>query len=93
MVLELGVPSNNDWGDLLELRHTFLAYVISLIMIYIVWSMHHDLFEKAEVITRQTFLINGVWIFMLTLVPLTTKWVGAAPEAALPEFFPQNLLL
>ena len=73
MVLELGVPTTNDFSGLLELRHTFLAYVISFMMIYIVWSMHHDLFEKAKVVTRQTFMINGVWIFMLTLVPLTTK--------------------
>lgn len=94
MVLELSVPSTNDLSGLLELRHTFLAYVISFMMIYIVWSMHHDLFEKAKVVTRQTFMINGVWSFMLTLVPLTTKWVGTAPKAALPEFlYPLNMLL
>ena len=50
MVLELGIPSANDWSGLLEIRHTFLAYVISFKMIYIVWAMHHDLFKKATVI-------------------------------------------
>lgn len=94
MVLELGVPSANDWSGFLEIRHTFLAYVISFAMIYIVWSMHHDLFQKAKVITRRTFLVNGIWIFMLTLVPFTTAWVGSAPDAFLPEFlYPLNLLL
>ena len=94
MVLELGLPQTNDWSGLLELRHTFLAYVISFMMIYIVWSMHHDLFKKAEVISRRTFLVNGVWIFMLTLVPFTTAWVGSAPDAVVPEFlYPLNLLL
>lgn len=94
MVLEMGVPSANDWSGLLEIRHTFLAYVISFFMIYIVWSMHHDLFQKAAVITRRTFMVNGVWIFMLTLVPFTTAWVGSAPDAFLPELlYPMNLLL
>ena len=94
MVLELGIPSVNDWSGLLEIRHTFLAYVNSFIMIYIVWSMHHDLFKKAEVISKRTFLVNGVWIFMLTLVPFTTAWVGSAPDATVPEFlYALNLLL
>lgn len=29
MVLELGIPSTNDWQGLLEIRYKFLAYVIS----------------------------------------------------------------
>ena len=94
MVLELGLPSTNDLAGLIELRLTFLAYLISFFMIYIVWSMHHDLFKKATVISKRAFVVNGVWIFMLTLVPFTTKWVGSAPDAFLPEFlYPLNLLL
>lgn len=94
MVLELGLPSTNDLSGLMELRLTFLAYVISFFMIYIVWALHHDLFQKAEIISRRTFMVNGVWIFMLTLVPFTTAWVGSAPDAFLPEFlYPLNMLL
>ena len=94
MVLELGIPSTNDLSGLMELRLTFLAYLISFFMIYIVWSTHHDLFKRAEVISRRAFLVNGVWIFMLTLVPFTTAWVGSTPDAFLPEFlYPLNLLL
>ena len=63
-------------------------------MIWLVWAMHHDLFEKAEVITRKTFLVNGIWLFLLTIVPFTTAWVGSAPYSFLPEFlYPLNLLL
>ena len=94
MVLELGLPSTNDWTGLFELMPTFIAYLISFMMIYIVWSMHHDLFKKAEVISRRTFLINGIWIFMLTLVPFTTAWVGSAMDEVAPEFlYPLNLIL
>ena len=94
MVLELGIPKAGDWTALREIRHTFLAYVTSFFMIYIVWSMHHDLFHKAERISRKTFMVNGIWIFFLTLVPFSTAWVGSAPYALAPEFlYPLNLLL
>ena len=94
MVLELKIPSIQDWAGLLEIRHTFFAYLSSFFIIYIVWSMHHDLFRKAEVLTRRAFMINGVWIFFLTLVPFTTAWISNAPDATVSEFFyPLNLLL
>ena len=94
MVLELGVPATNEWSGLVELRHTFLAYANSFFMIYLAWLMHHDLFVKVDTISRRGFMINGFWIFCLTLVPFTTSWVGASPNDALPEFFyPLNLML
>ena len=94
MVLELGVPAANDWSGIMEIRNIFLAYLISFFMIYMVWYMHHNLFKDAEIITRRSFMINGLWIFMLTLVPFTTAWVGSAPQSFLPEFlYPLTLLL
>ena len=94
MVLELAIPPTNDLAGLKVIGHTFLAYIISFFMIYIVWSMHHDLFREAEVISKRTFMVNGIWIFILTLVPFTTEWVGTTPYAFLPEFFyALNLLL
>ena len=56
--------------------------------------MHHDLLKNAEVMSKRTFIVNGVWIFMLTLVPFNTAWVGSSPNALLPEFiYPLNMLL
>lgn len=94
MVLELKTPVSNDWAGLRETWPTLIAYIISFIMIYVVWYSHHNLFEKAEVITPRAYLINGVWIFFLTLVPFITGWVGDSPDALLPElFYALDLLL
>lgn len=94
MVLELHPPKENNFSGLLEEWPVFLAYVISFSLIYIVWFNHHNLFNKAKLITPQTYLYNGVWLFFLTLVPFTTNWVGNAPTEVLPEFFyVLNLLL
>ena len=94
MVLELKIPVANVWIGLSEVWTTLLAYIISFAMIYIVWYNHHNLFQKATNITKRAYLLNGLWLFFLTLVPFTTAWVGTAPYARLPEFaYPLNLLL
>ena len=94
MVLELHVPSINDWLGLLEIRNTVLSYVISFMLIYLTWSLHHDLFKKAENLSRKSFVINGIWILFLTFVPFGTAWVGTAPEETVPEFlYSANLML
>lgn len=87
MVLELHVPKYNDLAGLIEEWPVFLAYIISFTLIYIVWYNHHNLFQKAKNISTSTYLINGVWLFFLTLIPFFTRWVGNAPESTLPEFF------
>ena len=84
MVLELGVPATNDWAGFWAEKNILLAYMVSYLMIYLVWFMHHNLFQKAEIVSTRTFLINGVWLFFLTLVPFTTAWVGSAPDATVP---------
>ena len=93
MVLQLGVPRSDNWAGLMTLRHTFLAYLNSFFLIYNVWYLHHDLFHHAKVLSKPAFLINGLWVFILTLVPFTTAWVGNSPDALLPELlYPLNLL-
>lgn len=86
MVLELAVPITSDWPGLMEEIPTFLAYIISFFMIYITWLYHHNLFQVAEKITVPAYLLNGLWIFFLTLVPFLTAWIGSDPDAFLAEF-------
>lgn len=93
MVLELHVPKENNFHGLLEEWPTFLAYLVSFVFIYTVWYSHHNLFKKAKKITTRTYLYNGIWLFLLTLVPFTTNWVGEAPNASLPEFLYTLVLL
>lgn len=87
MVLELAVPGSGNWKDLLTKWPTILAYINSFFLIYLVWMSHHNLFNKAEHLSRRVFLLNGVWIFFLTLVPFATAWVGKYPHETAPELF------
>ncbi|MCH3921863.1 TMEM175 family protein [Limosilactobacillus sp.] len=85
MVLELHTPQEPTIHGLLEEGPTFLTYIVSFVLIYLVWYNHHNIFKKAKVITTQTYIYNGLWIFWLTLIPFTTRWVGTAPDQTLPE--------
>lgn len=93
MVLELEVPKQPTFSGLLGEWQTLLAYIVSFIYIYVVWFSHHNIFKKAQTISTRTFLYNGIWLFLLTLVPFTTKWVGSQTNAAFPEFLYAFIML
>ncbi|MCQ9210323.1 TMEM175 family protein [Granulicatella seriolae] len=84
MVLELHIPQYNTLASLVEEWPVFLAYFISFTLIYTVWYNHHNLFKKAKIISKQTYLFNGIWVFLLALVPFTSNWVGRSPNDTLP---------
>ena len=86
MVLQLQIPETADWSGLISLNSTFVAYIISFLMIAACWRSHHDLFQRAEVITQKAFLLNIVWLLPVTLLPFVTAWVGVAPKAPAPSF-------
>lgn len=87
MVLELVPPDSGTFSELLTRWPTLLAYINSFFLIYLVWFNHHNLFEKAQAVSPRVFLVNGVWLFFLTIVPFATAWVGNHPNETLPELF------
>lgn len=93
MVLELHPPKSDSLHGLLTDWPVLLSYIISFTMIYIVWFSHHNMFNKAKIISTRTFLLNGLWLFSLTLVPFATDWVGEHPDATIPEVIYLAVLL
>ncbi|MCM0583204.1 DUF1211 domain-containing protein [Weissella diestrammenae] len=86
MVLELRIPEVNSLHGLLEECPIFLAYLISFTLIYTVWYNHHNLFEKITQLSRRTYFLNGIWLFVLTLVPFASNWVGKSSNDTIAEF-------
>lgn len=93
MVLELVTPSLPTFEGLFSQWPVFVAYITSFVFIYIVWYNHHNAFDKINRLSTKVFLLNGVWLFALTLVPFTTRWVGEHPFATAPEFLYAFVLL
>lgn len=85
MVLELRPPEGVSLRALSTDWPILLAYIFSFTLIYVVWYSHHNIFNKAKIISTRTFLLNGLWLFALTLVPFSTAWVGQHVADTLPE--------
>lgn len=93
MVLELKMPEEITIDCLLSQWSIFLSYLISFILIYIMWLNHYTSFKKIENVSIPLFFINGLWILALTLVPFTTSLVGNQPNNTLSEVLYACVLL
>ena len=80
MVLELAIPANVNIDALISQGPVFFSYLISFALIYLAWRSHHNAFEKAEKIDTKIFVLNGIWLFFITLIPFATGLIGNAPD-------------
>src|SRR4051794_37458874 len=93
MVLELKVPEGSDWDALRPLLSTFLAYVLSFVYLGIYWNNHHHMLQATERINGGVLWANLHLLFWLSLIPVTTAWMGKNHDVAVPVFvYGANLL-
>ncbi len=76
MVLELKVPHGNDVHALEPVWPKFWAYVLSFIFIGIYWCNHHHLYHLVPRVNGRILWANLHLLFWLSLVPVTTGWLG-----------------
>jgi uncharacterized membrane protein len=84
MVLELKVPHGESWDALRPLGSAFSTYVLSFIYLGIYWNNHHHMLHAADRINGRILWANLHLLFWLSLVPVTTGWVGDSHLAPLP---------
>jgi uncharacterized membrane protein len=84
MVLELKAPHGADLEALRPLVPTFLAYLLSFMMLGIYWNNHHHMLQVTRRITGGVLWPNLHLLFWLSLIPFTTNWMGENPLTPLP---------
>jgi uncharacterized membrane protein len=84
MVLELRAPGGASLDDLAPLLPTFVAYVLSFLLLGTWWNNHHHLLHAAKVIDARVLWANLGLLFFLSLVPFGTAWVGRTSFAPAP---------
>ena len=84
MVLELKQPEGEGFKDLMALAPTLLAYVLSFLFVAIYWVNHHLIFQKAELVNVKILWCNIAWLFVMSLIPFATAWVGSYPTSWVP---------
>ena len=84
MVLELKVPHGTGWTTVEPLGPVLLTYVLSFVFLGIYWNNHHHMFHTVDRINGSILWANHHLLFWLSLVPVTTGWMGENHFAPLP---------
>ena len=84
MVLEMKVPQGETFKALAPLIPVFLTYVLSFVYIGIYWNNHHHMLHTCEKVTGAILWANLHLLFWLSLIPITTGWMGENHFAAGP---------
>jgi uncharacterized membrane protein len=94
MVLELKVPSGTQLSDLAPMLPIFICYALSFIYVGIYWNNHHHLFQAVHRVSGAVLWSNLHLLFWMSLVPLSTAWMGGHGFAPIPvALYGVNLLL
>lgn len=83
MVLELKIPElvkcaheEDIWNALLSLVPKIMSYLLSFIVIAILWINHHSLFDKLPHSTSSLVWHNSFLLFVMSLIPLPTAFLA-----------------
>jgi uncharacterized membrane protein len=84
MVLELRPPKQADIEVLVPLVPQLLSYLLSFVIVGIYWNNHHHLWQAVRRVNGAVLWANMHLLFWLSLVPLTTGWMGETRFADWP---------
>ena len=84
MVLEMKVPHGESFEALGPLIPVFLTYVLSFVYVGIYWNNHHHMLHTCERVTGSILWANLHLLFWLSLIPITTGWMGENHFATTP---------
>ncbi len=62
----------------------FAAYVLSFLHVGLYWNNHHHLLAVTEHVNGKILWANLNYLFWLSLMPVTTAWMGATHLAPVP---------
>ena len=78
LVLEIHVPPGHDFAEegvlsfLKEIEDEIKVYLLSFVLILAYWLQHHVMFHYIARTDRPLILLNGAFLFLLSLSPFTT---------------------
>jgi uncharacterized membrane protein len=84
MAFGLNAPRSTTLHAVGQQLPSLLVYVLSFTLIGIYWNNHHHLLRVTQRISGAVMWTNLHLLFWLSLIPVTTKWVGEAHQAHMP---------
>ena len=84
MVLELRPPLAPTLASLRQLTPIFLSYLLSFVIVSIMWVNHHHLVHALREVNARVLWLNINLLFWMSLIPFVTTWLGQTHPAPLP---------
>jgi uncharacterized membrane protein len=84
MVLELKLPADGSIEALSRIAPTMLSYVLSFVVVAIMWVNHHQLLHAAKHPDGRLLWANNFLLFCMSLIPFATSYLGQHYTEALP---------
>jgi len=84
MVLELRVPSQPTLAALLKVAPSLVSYVLSFMVVAIMWVNHHYMIHATRQVTRRLLWLNVNLLFWMSLIPFVTDYMGKSHQQAMP---------
>jgi len=77
LVLDLKVPGAHPegglWAALGRQWPSFLAYLVSFLVIGIIWVNHHAVFERVRAVDRAVLFVNLALLLFVSVIPFPTR--------------------
>lgn len=80
MVLEVPLPTAADTSYGTFLRSIFV-FLISFFIVTNFWYQHHRTFGMIKKASRSILLTNFLFLALLSIIPLMTKWIMQEPDS------------
>ena len=84
LVLELKVPDLSSGQSLREalrdIRPTFVAFVISFLLVGMYWTWHRSAFAQVRYIDLNTVWLNLLFLLPVTVIPFAASVLGEYPS-------------
>ncbi|CAH1852083.1 TMEM175 family protein [Convivina praedatoris] len=87
MVLEFKVPESADITALLHEGPYLISYMVGFLFIGVAWFNHHYMFELVKHLNLKIYWLNNVWLFTMSLIPVSAAWLGRFPTQVAPAYF------
>ena len=76
MVLNFQVPATDSLAALRAMLPSFLAYLLSFVVVMIYWVNHHHLIHLVDRVNSRILWFNAMLLFWLSLMPFVTAYLS-----------------
>jgi uncharacterized membrane protein len=83
LIIEIHVPPHDEihgnrdlWNTLWDLWPSYLGYLISFVVIGIMWANHHNIFRHISRVDHYLILINTLFLLFVCFIPFPTGLVA-----------------